>query len=89
MENKPSTLQTRITLLRRLQQDDHVAWDELVALYGPCICQWYRQWRLQEADMPDVTQGFWLSAALAVLLVLAVLLMRRSVPEKGTHIGAE
>jgi DHA2 family multidrug resistance protein len=32
---------------------------------------------------------FWLSAALAVPLVLLVLLMRRSVAEKGTPIGAE
>jgi DHA2 family multidrug resistance protein len=32
---------------------------------------------------------FWLSAALAVPLVLLVLLMRRSVAEKGTAIGAE
>ncbi len=32
---------------------------------------------------------FWSSAALAALLVFLVLLMRRSVAEKGTHIGAE
>src|SRR5262249_18179861 len=32
---------------------------------------------------------FWVSAALAVLLVFLVLLMRRSVAEPGTHIGAE
>ncbi len=32
---------------------------------------------------------FWVSAALAVVLVFLVLLMRRSVAEKGTHIGAE
>ena len=32
---------------------------------------------------------FWASAALALPLVLLVLLMRRSVAEKGTHIGAE
>jgi DHA2 family multidrug resistance protein len=32
---------------------------------------------------------FWSSAALAVMLVFLVLLMRRSVAEKGTHIGAE
>jgi DHA2 family multidrug resistance protein len=32
---------------------------------------------------------FWFSAALAVLLVFLVLLIRRSVAEKGTHVGAE
>jgi DHA2 family multidrug resistance protein len=32
---------------------------------------------------------FWFSAAVAISLVLLVLLMRRSVAEKGTHIGAE
>jgi len=32
-------------------------------LYGPRICQWCRQWRLQDADILDVTQ--------AVLLKLA------------------
>ena len=32
---------------------------------------------------------FWASAALAVLLVFLILLMRRSVAEKGAHIGAE
>jgi MFS transporter, DHA2 family, multidrug resistance protein len=32
---------------------------------------------------------FWSSAALALPLVLLVLLMRRAVAEKGTHIGAE
>ena len=32
---------------------------------------------------------FWLCAVLAVALVLLVLLMKRSVAEKGEHIGAE
>jgi DHA2 family multidrug resistance protein len=32
---------------------------------------------------------FWFSAALAVVLVLLVLLMRRSVAEKGAHVAAE
>ena len=31
----------------------------------------------------------WVSAALAVVLVFLVLLMRRSVAAKGTHVGAE
>ena len=32
---------------------------------------------------------FWSSGALAVALILLVLLMRRSVAEKGAHIAAE
>ena len=32
---------------------------------------------------------FWVSAVLGVALVVLVLLMRRSVAEKGAHIGAE
>jgi len=32
---------------------------------------------------------FWVSAAVAVMMVCLILLMRRSVAEKGTHIGAE
>ncbi len=32
---------------------------------------------------------FWSSSAVAVLLIFLVLLMRRSVAEKGTHVGAE
>jgi RNA polymerase sigma-70 factor (ECF subfamily) len=75
MENQPSTLHTRITLLRRLQQDDQAAWDEFVALYGPRICQWCRHWRLQDADLLDVTQ--------AVLLKLAQQVKnKRFSPEK-------
>jgi hypothetical protein len=72
MENKPSTLQTRLTLLQRPQQDDQAAWDELVALYGPCICQWCRQWRLQDADMLDVTQAVPVNAELLDSTVEAV-----------------
>jgi DHA2 family multidrug resistance protein len=32
---------------------------------------------------------FWCSAVVAALLILLCFLMRRSVVEKGTHIGAE
>jgi len=32
---------------------------------------------------------FWSSAVVATLLVLLVFLMRRSVAEKGAHVGAE
>jgi RNA polymerase sigma-70 factor (ECF subfamily) len=53
-----SSVQTRLTLLRRLQQgpDDQAAWGEFVARYGPLIRAWCRHWRLQEADAEDVAQ---------------------------------
>lgn len=45
--------------------------------------------RQQQALSMAYFDVFWLSAALAVPLVCLVLLMRRSVAEKGTHIAAE
>ena len=45
--------------------------------------------RHQQALALAYFEVFWLSAALAVPLVLLVLLMRRSVAEKGTPVGAE
>jgi DHA2 family multidrug resistance protein len=32
---------------------------------------------------------FWLCAVLGVLMIFLVLLMKRSVAEKGAHVGAE
>jgi DHA2 family multidrug resistance protein len=45
--------------------------------------------RQQQALSLAYFDVFLASAALAVLLIFLVLLMRRSVAEKGTHIGAE
>ena len=45
--------------------------------------------RNQQALSLGYFDVFWASAALAVPLVFLVLFMRRSVVEKGTHIGAE
>ncbi len=45
--------------------------------------------RNQQASSLAYFDVFWFSAALAALLVFLVLLMRRSVAEKGTHVGAE
>jgi len=45
--------------------------------------------RDQQAASLSYFDVFWVSAALAALLVFLVLLMRRSVAEKGAHIGAE
>jgi MFS transporter, DHA2 family, multidrug resistance protein len=45
--------------------------------------------RNQQASSLAYFDVFWVSAVVAVLLVFLVLLMRRSVAEKGTHVGAE
>jgi len=53
-----SSSATNTTLLARLRLDplDQGAWAQFVALYGPRIVAWCRNWRLQEADAQDVTQ---------------------------------
>jgi MFS transporter, DHA2 family, multidrug resistance protein len=45
--------------------------------------------RNQQASSLAYFDVFWVSAVVAVLLVFLVLLMRRSVAEKGAHVGAE
>jgi DHA2 family multidrug resistance protein len=45
--------------------------------------------RNQQASALAYFDVFWFSAALAVMLVFLVLLMRRSVAEKGAHVAAE
>ena len=45
--------------------------------------------RQQQAAALSYFDVFWVSAALAAILVILVFLMRRSVAEKGAHIGAE
>ena len=45
--------------------------------------------RQQQAASLAYFDVFWLCAVWAAALVLLVLLMKRSVAEKGTHIGAE
>src|SRR5262249_21161263 len=47
------------------------------------------QLRNQQASSLAYFDVFWVSAVTAVLLVFLVFLMRRSVAEKGAHIGAE
>src|SRR5207244_3716843 len=45
--------------------------------------------RQQQASSLAYFDVFWLCAALGMTLVLLVLLMKRSVAEKGKHVGAE
>src|SRR5580700_8078814 len=53
------TSQTSPTLLGKLSRDptDQEAWGRFVQQYGPRIDSWCRRWRLQEADVQDVTQN--------------------------------
>jgi RNA polymerase sigma-70 factor (ECF subfamily) len=50
---------TSLTLLGRLAvfPPDQVAWADFVDRYGPRIVKWCRAWRLQEADVLDVSQA--------------------------------
>lgn len=49
---------TSPTLLGRLalSPPDEEAWDQFVDRYGPHIIEWCNTWRLQEADVLDVSQ---------------------------------
>jgi RNA polymerase sigma-70 factor (ECF subfamily) len=55
---RDSGLVTSASLLAQLRQEvaSQAAWDEFVRRYGPLIHTWCRRWRLQEADVHDVTQ---------------------------------
>lgn len=59
MDIGPSDSRTSLTLMRRLRADpqDVAAWDEFLFTYGPRIDAWCRRWKLQEADIQDVTQN--------------------------------
>jgi RNA polymerase sigma factor (sigma-70 family) len=61
---------TSRTLLGRLAASppDEIAWQEFVERYGPRIIYWCRAWKLQDADVLDVSQ--------AVLTKLSVRLKR-------------
>jgi DHA2 family multidrug resistance protein len=45
--------------------------------------------RNQQALAPAYFAVFWVSGVIAAILIFLVLLMRRSVAEKGAHVGAE
>jgi DHA2 family multidrug resistance protein len=47
------------------------------------------RWQWQQASALAYFDVFWVSAAVAVVLVFLVLLIRPSVAAKGTHVGAE
>src|SRR6266404_3585535 len=64
MESSSGSL-TNPSLLGRLRRHptDQPAWRAFVQRYGPKIYRWCRQWKLQEADVEDVTQNVLLKLA--------------------------
>ena len=69
---------TSRTLLGRLavSPPDEKAWEEFVDRYGPRIIHWCRAWKLQDADVLDVSQ--------AVLTKLSVRLRSLSTTPTGS-----
>jgi RNA polymerase sigma-70 factor, ECF subfamily len=69
---------TSRTLLGRLAAcpPDEKAWEEFVERYGPRIIHWCRAWKLQDADVLDVSQ--------AVLTKLSVRLKRFEYDSAGS-----
>jgi RNA polymerase sigma factor (sigma-70 family) len=69
---------TSRTLLGRLavSPPDERAWEEFVERYGPRIIHWCRAWKLQDADVLDVSQ--------AVLTKLSVRLKRFEYDSAGS-----
>lgn len=62
----PSSRETSLTLLQRLQARDQQAWWRLVYLYGPLVEQWSRRWQFQPEDVKDVCQEVFLAVALRI-----------------------
>jgi DHA2 family multidrug resistance protein len=58
-------------------------------LSGQMTLQALERVRHQQASSLAYFDVFWVSAALGVVLVFFILLMRRSVAEKGAHVAAE
>ncbi len=57
---------TRHSLLVRVQQDDHDAWDEFSKIYRPLIYRIARRRGWQDADAQDVSQKVLLKVANAI-----------------------
>lgn len=56
---------TSLTLMRKLRANpkDAEAWNTFLQTYGPRIDAWCRRWKLQEADVQDVTQNILMKLA--------------------------
>jgi RNA polymerase sigma-70 factor (ECF subfamily) len=47
---------TSSSLLERVKTQDPQGWRRLLALYGPLVYHWARQWGLQDQDASDIVQ---------------------------------
>lgn len=57
---------THSSLLHRARQRDHIAWRELVDLYGPLIAYWCRRCRMDDHSVADCVQDVFASVAVAL-----------------------
>ncbi len=55
-DDRSSSLSTHPSLLQRARGRDAVAWERVVALYGPLVLAWCRGAGLRDADAADVFQ---------------------------------
>lgn len=62
LSDAPSTRESLIAALGHASLPEE-AWSRFVAVYGPAILEWCRNWRLQDADARDVTQDVLLRLA--------------------------
>lgn len=60
---KPTRSSTSVSLLQRVQQDDSMAWQRLVELYGPLVYSWCRRAELSADDAADVVQEVFCTVA--------------------------
>ena len=65
MNNGGPQSRTSLTLMQQLRANprDSDAWSTFLHTYGPRIDAWCRRWKLQEADVQDVTQNVLLKLA--------------------------
>ena len=54
------------SLILRLTDNDSVAWNELVDLYGPLVFDWCTKHKLQSCDAADIMQNVFASAAKSI-----------------------
>jgi len=53
---RPTSLPTSLSLLRRARDNDQLAWEQIVHLYGPMVHRWCRRAGLKDQDTADVFQ---------------------------------
>ena len=62
-DDRSSSLSTHPSLLQRARSRDAIAWERMVALYGPLVLSWCRGLGLRDADAADVFQDVFQAVA--------------------------